>query len=321
MRVLVTWRLPAEGLAELAKECQVEVNQLERVYTQEELKLALADKDAILGVFNRIDQEIIDAAPKLKIISNFGVGYDKIDIAYATKKGIVVTYLPDAVTESTAEMTWALLLALTRRIIEADQLARSSECFTWSPNLLLGNDLFGKRMGILGFGRIGQAVARRAIAFGMEVVYSGHRQTMEVEARLPATYLELEELLATADVISVHLPLSPATHHFIGQSQLELIKRSAVLVNMARGPIIDEVALINALQQGKLKGAALDVYEHEPEVPLALRELKNVVLAPHLGTATIETRIGMTRKAAQNILDFKRGLRPVDVVNPEVFKD
>lgn len=315
MKVFICRRLPEEGLKELTEKCAVEINPYERALTPEELKDYIVDKEAILSVGDRIDAKIIDAAPRLKIISNYGVGYDNIDIEYAAKKGVIVTNLPTAVTQSTAEMTWALILAVARRITEADRLVRASESFLSSPTLLMGTHLFGKRLGIIGFGRIGQEVARRAIPFGMEVVYYDQRRQPAAETSIPATYVDFLDLLSTADVITLHVPLTPETRHLIAEKEFEVMKQSAIIINIARGPVIKENALIAALQSGRIKGAGLDVFEKEPFVPQELRKMNNVVLTPHLGTSTYETRVQMALMAGRNIIDVMNGKKPVNTVN------
>mgnify|MGYP000848133702 FL=1 len=315
MKVLITRKLPAEGIANLLAHCEVEINHADRALSTEELKEALADKEGVLCVGDRMDSAVLDAAPYLKIISNYGVGYDNIDVDYATKKEIVVTNLPQEVTHSTAEMTWALILALARRIVEADAHVRKRESFQTGPEVFLGTHLYGKRLGIIGLGRIGMEVARRALPFGMEVVYNGRNRREKEEAELPMSYLRLPELLATADVISVHVPLTNETYHLLDTQEFELMKETAFVINMSRGPVINEEALTVALTRGKIKGAGLDVFEQEPFVPLSLRKLNNVVLTPHLGTSTYETRVAMAKTAAQAIITvFDSGL-PKNIIN------
>lgn len=313
MKVLITQKLPVEDLASYFEGCELEIYPGHSPMSPEELKASVADKDGLLCVGDRIDRAVIDAAPRLKVISNFGVGYDNIDVDYAAQKGIIVTNLPHEVTHSTAEMTWALLLTLARRTAEADTYVRSRESFATGPGLLLGTNLYGKRLGIIGLGRIGTEVARRAIPFGMEVVHHSLQWVEDKEIVIP--YLSLTELLSTSDVISLHVPLTKDTYHLLDADEFDLMKKTAFVINTSRGPVINEKALITALRDGKIKGAALDVFEKEPFVPQSLREMRNVVLSPHLGTATYETRAAMTKTAAQAIMTVFKGGRPANIVN------
>jgi glyoxylate reductase len=315
MRVLITRKLPEEGIASLFAHCEVEINYLDRPFSTEELKLAITDKDGVLCVGDTIDEAVLKAAPNLKVISNYGVGYDNIDVSYANKKGIIIANLPHEVTQSTAEMTWALILALARRVVEADTYVRSRDAFQTGPEVFVGTHLYGKRLGIIGLGRIGIEVARRAIPFGMEVVYSDCVRKVNEETKLPISYLTLPELLMTADIITVHVPLTTETYHLVDTKEFKMMKETAYIINISRGPVINEQALIKALIDGKIKGAGLDVFENEPSVPLSLRKLSNVVLTPHIGTSTYETRVAMAKRAVENIITvLHRGL-PDNVIN------
>ena len=313
MKVLITQKLPVEDLARYFGGCELEINQGDSPLSPEELKTIIVDKDGLLCVGDRIDQALIDAAPRLKVISNFGVGYDNIDLDYAAQKGIIVTNLPHEVTQSTAEMTWALLLTLVRRTAEADAYVRSREFFPTGPGVMLGTNLYGKRLGIIGLGRIGTEVARRAIPFGMEVVHHSLQWVDDKDLVIPC--LSLTELLSTSDVITIHVPLTTGTYHLLDTEEFNLMKKTAFVINIARGPVINENALITALRDGKIKGAALDVFEKEPFVPQALREMRNVILTPHLGTAAYETRAAMAKTAAQAIMTVFKGGRPANIVN------
>ena len=266
---------------------------------------------------DRVDGELLDAAgPQLRCVANVAVGYDNIDVAAARRRGVTVTNTPGVLTDATADLAIALILGVTRRLGEGERLLRTGTPWSWEMFFLLGRGLAGKTLGIIGLGAIGRATARRARAFGMEVAYAGRRRAAEeVERELGgARYLSLEELLGSADVVSIHCPLTPETHHLLNAERLTHMRPEAYLINTARGPIVDEAALVEALRAGGIAGAALDVFEHEPELHPGLRELDNVFLAPHLGSATIETRTAMAVLAARNVgavLSGQRALTPV----------
>jgi len=250
---------------------------------------------------------MINAAPRLKIIANYAVGYNNIDLQAARDKGIVVTNTPDVLTAATADLTWALILAVSKRIPESERYLRQGQFFGWRPKLMLGGDVSGKTIGIVGAGRIGQAVARRAVGFDMQVLYHSRNQNIDFETSTPAKYVELDQLLQESDFISLHCPLSEETHYLINAQNISLMKKGAYLINTARGPVVDEAALISALESGHLAGAGFDVYEQEPVVPQSLLELDNVVLLPHIGSATYETRDEMARICALNIIEVLEG--------------
>jgi glyoxylate reductase len=314
-KVLITRRLPEEALAELRRCCDVTMNPSDNSWGPEGIRERLGGVDAVICVADRLDSESIRMARSARVISGYGVGYDNIDIAAATAAGIVVTNLPDEVTTATAELTMGIMLGLTRRIAEADRLIRASAPLQWGPSLLWGADLHGKTLGIIGLGRIGQAVAECARAFGMRIVYTARTPRSEPTA----AQVTLPALLAESDVVSVHVPFTPETRHLIGAPELQLMKPDAFLINTARGPVIDEEALVAALTEGRLAGAGLDVFEREPLVPAALKGMANVILTPHLGTSTRETRTAMAARAAANVLSVLRGERPQRVVNPAVY--
>jgi glyoxylate reductase len=271
-------------------------------------------------VTDDIDAPVLEAGTALKVVANVAVGYDNVDVQTATRRGIAVTNTPGVLTDTTADFTWGLLLSIARRIPEADRYVRSGKWQEWRLMVMLGHDVYGQTLGIIGMGRIGQAVARRAQGFGMRLLYHNrHRLEPALEADLGATWVELPRLLQQADFVSLHVPLSADTTYLIGASELRMMRPSAYLINTARGPIVDEPALIRALQEDWIAGAALDVFEHEPQVPLALQELENVVLVPHIGSASVATRTKMAIMAAQNLLAVLRGERPPHVVNPEVY--
>jgi len=322
IKVYVTRRIPEIGIGMLEKEgFEVSVRRSVEIPTKKELLVAAADSNALLCLLtDQVDSKIIEAARNLTVISNYAVGYDNIDVAAATKRGIMVTNTPGVLTETTADMAWALLMALARRVVEGDAYTRKGLFKRWEPRLLLGCDVHGKTLGIIGLGRIGRAVASRAKGFKMKVVYtSRHRAPPEVEEELQAEYVDLPALLEVSDFISIHTPLTPETHHMIGAREIEMMKPSCYLVNTSRGPVVDEQALAKALVEGRIAGAALDVFEHEPKVTPELMKLANVVLTPHLGSASVETRGKMSEMAARNIIDALQGRRPPNLVNPEVL--
>ena len=276
-----------------------------------ELRARVADKDALVCLLtDTIDRSVVDAAPKLKVIANVAVGFNNIDVDYARSRGVVVTNTPDVLTESVADFTWALILAITRRLSEGERLIRRGEWKGWALDFMLGAELKGKQLGLVGLGRIGRAVAARAPAFGIRVAYAA-RRSGDLE---DAEAMSLDRLLVTSDIVSLHVPLTPETRHLIDKRALARMKRSAYLINTARGPIVDEEALAWALQQHLLAGAALDVYENEPVIHPDLLRLENVLLVPHLGSATTETRTAMADLAVQNVLAVLGGRPPLTPV-------
>jgi glyoxylate reductase len=260
------------------------------------------------------------AGPGLRVVANYAVGHDNLDLEACTARGVMATNTPDVVTEATADLAWALLLASARRVAEGDRFLRARRPWIWGPELLLGFEVHGKTLGVIGLGRIGRAVARRAAGFAMPVLYTARRRLPpEEEASLGVAWRELDQLLAEADFVSVHTGLSPATRHLIGPAQLARMKPTAVLVNTARGPIVDEAALADALRTGQLGAAGLDVFEREPQVHPDLLGLDNGTILPHLGTATFETRVAMGMTAATNLLAALEGRRPPNLLNPEAL--
>ncbi|HEX3644476.1 MAG TPA: D-glycerate dehydrogenase [Vicinamibacterales bacterium] len=308
--ILITRRLPSSVIAKLSAAADVEVYTGEAAIPAEELRARMAGKDALVSLLtDAVDRTIIDAAPTLKAIANVAVGYNNIDVRYARARGIVVTNTPDVLTESVADFTWAMILAITRRLSEGERLLRRGEWKGWALDLLLGMELRGKQLGLVGLGRIGRAVAARAGAFGMRVAY-----TSRTDAAGAGEAMQLDRLLLTSDVVSLHVPLTPETTHLIDKRALTRMKRSAYLINTARGPVVDEAALAWALQHHLLAGAALDVYEHEPAVHPDLLSLENVLLVPHLGSGTTETRTAMADLAADNVLAVLGGRPPLTPV-------
>ncbi|MGN8132774.1 2-hydroxyacid dehydrogenase [Paenarthrobacter sp. 22069] len=317
-RVVVTGRIPETALEKLRAEHEVDAWSGPESIGREELLRRVAGADAVVSLLTeRIDAELLDAAgPQLKVVANVAVGYDNIDVPACTERGIVATNTPGVLTEATADIALGLILAATRRLGEGERLIRSGQAWKWGMFFLLGSSLQGKTLGIVGMGGIGQATARRAKAFGMEIVYQSRSEIdPAIAAELGARRVELDELLAISDVVSLHCPYGPATHHLIGAGQLASMKSSAYLVNTARGPIVDEAALASALRDGQIAGAGLDVFENEPSVHPGLLELENVVLVPHLGSATVETRTAMAMLAADNTLAVLSDERPPAPIN------
>ncbi len=309
--IFVTRTLPSSIIAKLETVGAVEVFSGDGTISPEELRAGIAGKDALVSMLtDRIDAGIIDAATTLKLISNVAVGYNNIDVAHAHSRGIIVTNTPDVLTESVADFTWGLILAVTRRLSEGERLLRRGAWKGWAFDFMLGTELRGKQLGLVGFGRIAQAVARKAPAFGMRVAYASRRDANVAGAE----YLSVDRLLNTSDVVSLHVPLAMETRHLIDRRALARMKRSAYLVNTARGPVVDEAALAWALQQHLLAGAALDVYENEPEVHPDLLGLENVLLIPHLGSGTTETRTAMADLAARNVVAVLSGGPPLTSV-------
>ena len=306
--ILVTRKLPSSVLSKLSAVADVDLYTGEAAIPADELRARVADKDALVCLLtDAVDRAVIDAAPTLRVIANVAVGYNNIDVPYARSRGIVATNTPDVLTESVADFTWALILAITRRLSEGERLVRRGEWKGWALDLLLGTELRGKQLGLVGVGRIGRAVAARAAAFGMRVAYTSRRE-IDFPAADP---LPLDRLLTTSDIVSLHVPLTPETRHLIDQKALTRMKRSAYLINTARGPVVDEAALAWALQHHLLAGAALDVYENEPAVHPDLLSLENVLLVPHLASGTTETRTAMADLAAENVLAVLGGRPPL----------
>lgn len=310
--ILITRSLPGleEALDSVPLEWEVWVNPDSHALPREDLLHRIGGLTGLLVVGDRVDEELLSHAPSLRAVSQYGVGLDNIDLEAAKRRGVVVTNLPDEVTASTAELTITLLLACARRVVEADRWTREHNPFSWTPANLMGHSLRGKVLGLVGFGRIGQAVAGIASALGMRIIYTARTRRAEAEARLGAAYHQLADLLRLADVVSLHLPATPDTHYLIGAAELEKIKPGAILINTARGSIVDEAALTHALQTGHLYAAGLDVFEHEPRVTPALAQLDNVVLTPHIGTSTWETRRQMTVSAITALVTSLQGGNP-----------
>jgi glyoxylate reductase len=331
-RVYVTYPIPGPGLDILREKFEVGVfgEDLEAgadpdhglgipAPTRDQLITAARECDGLLTlVRDKVDDALLAALPKVRIVANYGVGYDNIDVVAATTRGVMVTNTPGVLTDATADLAWTLMLASARRLVEGERMMRTGAYQGWDPKMLVGADVYGQTLGVVGFGRIGQAVARRARGFDMQVLYEDAVE-VSTATELGATRVDLDTILAESDFISLHVALTPETHHLIGEAQLRRMKPTAHLVNTSRGPVIDEAVLVRALREGWIAGAGLDVYEGEPVISPGLAELDNVVLLPHLGSATKGSRAGMSRLAAENLVAGLGGGRPPTIVNPEVL--
>jgi len=323
MRIYVTYDwLGLHPIIEAFGEDVLDISRVGRPLEREEFLAGLRGADAVLiAMADRVDEEALEAAgPQLKIVAMCGVGYDNVNVVAATKRGVTVTNTPGVVTEATGDAAWGLMLAATRRIAEADRMLRSSGWGRWTPRFLMGRGMHGKTLGIYGFGRIGQVVARRAKGFEMRVLYyRRNRLSREEEQALGVEYADKSTMLRESDYISVHCPMTPETRHSFGAAEFKAMKKTAVFVNASRGPVVDEQALVDALQSGEIYAAGLDVYEEEPKVHPKLLECQNVVLMPHIGTSDIETRYAMGELASKNVVARLKGERPPTCVNPELL--
>ncbi|WP_019849792.1 2-hydroxyacid dehydrogenase family protein [Desulfitobacterium sp. PCE1] len=322
-KVFITGRIPSLAYELLSKDFEVNMHDDLRLLSKEEIISGLEGKDALLCLLSdTIDKDIIAANPQLKVIANYGAGYNNINIAAAGEANIPVTNTPDVSTDATADLTFGLILAIARRIVEGDKETRAGRFKGWAPLYHLGVDVTGKTLGVIGMGNIGQAIARRAKGFDMKIVYTSRtRLSVRQERELGFTYMSLEDVLKTADFVSLSLSYSSATHHMIGAKELEAMKPSAYLINTARGALVDEKALLKALENKTIAGAALDVYEFEPQITEGLQKLDQVVLTPHIGNATVETRDAMAAIAAENIIAVLKGKAPLTCVNANHLKN
>ena len=317
-KVVITGKIPQVAVERLRAEHEVTSWDADVTIERGELLGRVKGADALLSLLTeKVDAELLDAAgPQLKVVSNVAVGYNNIDVKACTDRGIKVTNTPGVLTEATADIAMALILAATRRLAEGERVIRSQTPWQWGMFYMLGMGIQGRQLGIVGMGQIGIATAKRARAFGMTIAYT-KRTPLDAatNAELEATHMDLDQLLATSDVVSLHCPYSPETHHLINAERLAQMKKNAFLVNTARGPVVDEAALVDALKSGVIAGAGLDVFEHEPKVHEGLLGLDNAVLIPHLGSATVETRTAMANLAATNALAFLAGKTPPNPVN------
>lgn len=318
----ITRLIPEEGLNRVREKTHCRVWEGELPPPREVLLREVADVEGLLCLLtDPIDAEVMDAAPKLRVISNYAVGYDNIDVSAATARGIIVANTPGVLTDTTADMAFALLMAVARRVVEADRFVRAGRWKTWGPRLLLGRDVHGATLGIVGMGRVGAAVARRARGFAMRILYYDVVRRESLESELGVEWVDLETLLRESDFVTIHTALTDETRHLISTRELGLMKPTAILINTARGPIVDQKALYEALRNGVIAGAGLDVTDPEPIAPDdPLLTLDNVVITPHIASASIATRTQMAIMAADNLLAGLRGERPLSVVNPEVFE-
>ncbi|HOB34204.1 MAG: D-glycerate dehydrogenase [Firmicutes bacterium] len=317
-KVYVTRQLPPGGLAKLEKEHQVDVNPRQRPLTREELLETVRHYDAVICLLSdTIDARVIEAARgRVQIFANYAVGYDNIDVAAAQAAGIYVSNTPGVLTEATADLAWALMLAAARHIVAAHNFTVAGKFKGWHPTEFLGRDFCGATLGIVGAGRIGQATARRALGFGMNILYYNRSPKPQFEAECGAKRVELEELLRQSDFVSLHLPLTPQTRGLLNKERLKLLKPSAIIVNTARGAVLDEAYLAHMLKTGRIAGAGLDVYAEEPKIHPDLIGLDNVVLLPHIGSASWQTRLKMAEMAADNVLAVLAGKEPLNPVRP-----
>lgn len=320
MKIFVTRKIPEPGLDLLRKHHEVYVNPEDRVLSKKEIIENLKGKSGLLCLLtDKIDAEVIESEPNLKMIANYAVGYNNIDVNAATKNKIPISNTPDVLTDTTAEMAWALLFSVARRIVEADKFTRGGKFKGWAPMLMHGQDVKGKTLGIIGTGRIGAAFALKSKGFDMKVLYYDVKTNDKLEKELDAEKVELDVLLKKSDFISLHVPLIDSTKHLISENKLKNMKKTAVLINTSRGPVIDEKALAKALKERWIYGAGLDVYEKEPEIYPDLLKLDNVILQPHSASATTETRNKMSIMAAENMIQALRGEKPSNCVNKEIF--
>lgn len=316
-KVYVTRQIPEESIKLLKENCDVEMHENSKQLSKKELIEKLKDKDAVLVSGTKMDEEICEAVKgKCKIFANFGVGHENIDVSAATKNGIFVTYNPNEVTADTADLTMGLILATSRRIVESDKKAREN-LKEWGPLIFLGYSLENKTLGLIGGGRIASAVAKRAMSFDMNIVYTSRSRKKNLDD-MGAIYLSKEDLLQKSDIVSLHIPSNKETIHYIGEKEFNIMKDTSILINASRGNIVDERELVKALKNKKIYAAGLDVFEKEPYIEEELKEMENVVLTPHIGTATLETRIRMGESCARNIFNALKGTVPNNCLNPEV---
>lgn len=324
MKIFVTRQIPGDSLEKLkVNGNEVVISEFSRPLTPEELLDKSKGVDALLSLLtDRIDADLMDAiGPQLKIISNYAVGFDNVDTKAASDRGILVTNTPsDEVNEAVAEHTWALISAITRRIVEADEATRKGAYRGWEPDIFLGHSIIGKTLGIIGLGRIGTMVARRAIGYKMNIIYNKHTRDTEAEEKMGIRFCELDELLKTADVVTLHVPLTDETRHMINREALAKMKDRSFLINTARGPIVDENDLVEALRHGHLSGAALDVFDNEPNIRPELIDMPNVITTPHIASATWEARWKMGEQAVAAILDTFAGTKPQNLVDEMVWE-
>jgi glyoxylate reductase len=319
-KVFITRPLPAPAVDRIATRCDFKMNPEDAPLAPLQLAEACHEIEGLMAAGVRVTNEVLEQAPRLRVVANVAVGYDNVDVAACTRRRIVVTNTPDVLTETTADLSFALLIAVARRLVECDRYVREGHWRHWQWGYMWGADLYRKTLGVYGLGRIGKAVARRARGFSMRVLYYDIvRPTPALERELGAQFVDRETLLREADFLTLHVPLTPEIHHLISARELALMKPKAYLINTARGKVVDEAALVEALRSRQIAGAGLDVFENEPHVHPGLVALPNVVLSPHVGSATAETRLAMAMLAAENLLAVLEGQRPPNPVNPEIY--
>ena len=319
-KILVTKPVFPEAIEFLKSRTSIDANTEDRVLTRRELIARLQGKQAALTQLTDIfDREVLESIPDIRIVCNIAVGFNNVDTETANRLGILVTNTPGVLTETTADFAWTLLMAAARRVVEGDAFARSGEWKAWGLQMLLGHDVFGKTLGIVGFGRIGQAMAQRAKGFSMSIQYFDTQPVPAAAVPEGVKSVDLDTLLSTSDFISVHVPLLPETHHLLNEKAFARMKPNCIVVNTARGPVVDEQALAHALRSGQIAGAGLDVFEREPEIHPELLNLRNAVLAPHIASGTRETRLKMCMMAAENLVAGLQGQTPPNLVNPEAL--
>ncbi|MDH4265370.1 MAG: D-glycerate dehydrogenase [Deltaproteobacteria bacterium] len=320
-KVLVTREIPARPLKLLQEKAEVTINGEDREMTVEEIIAQLPQKIALLSMAgDPLSAKVLGTGKDLKIVANYAVGFNNIDLVAATRLKIAVTNTPEVLTDTTADLAFALILGVARKVAEADRFVRAGKWVGWKPGLFLGSDVHGKTLGIIGLGRIGTSMAQRALGFNMEILYTDVRPIdRSVEERYRAKYVSLKELLQSADFVTIHVALTPDTIHLIGREELRLMKSTAFLINASRGPVVNEKDLVEALKAGMIAGAGLDVFEEEPRVTPELIQMDNVLLLPHIGSATFETREKMALVAVNNIIAILRGETPPNILNPEIY--
>lgn len=314
-KVYVTRMVPLEAIELLKRHFEVEINEEDRALKKEELIKKAGDASGVLcTLVDIIDEEVINSLPNIKVFSNFAVGFNNIDIKEAKDRGVIVTNTPGVLTDTTADLAFALLMAAARRVVDSDRYTREGKFTQWSPTLFLGLDVYGKTLGIFGAGRIGKAFVKRSIGFDMKILYHNRTRDLEFEKEYNAIWVEKDRLLKESDFISIHVPLTPETKHMIGKKEFEMMKNTAILINTSRGPVVDEKALVEALKNRTIWACGLDVYENEPNLTDGLSKLDNVVLLPHIGSASMETRTKMALMAAENIIEVLEGRQPLNPV-------
>lgn len=321
-RVYVTRAIPDETIATLREHFDVDVNPDDRALTREELLQSVRGRDAVVTLLtDKIDGDVLDAAgPSCRIVANYAVGFNNFDLDAATQRGVVMTNTPGVLDDATATHAWALLLAAARRVSESERYVRAGKWQGWSPMAFIGQDVDGKTLGVAGLGRIGSKFAHKAAAFDMQVIYTDAQRNETFERETGARFVDKATLLRESDYLSLHLPLLPDTHHYIGAAEFAQMKRSAVLINAARGPLVDEKALVAALKDNVIWGAGLDVFEDEPTLAPGLAELENVVIVPHIASATRQTRLAMGKIVTDNVIRVLNGDAPLNCINPQVLK-